>query len=308
MTGTDIELATSLGGDALRALVSGLREAHGDGATQPLPWRIRQLDGLERMLTEAEPQIVAALIEDLGRSSAEAWLGDIASSLGEVRYAKKHLRKWMRPKPVRVGLKQLPASARIQFEPLGVVLIVGPWNYPFYLTLAPLVAAVAAGNCVVIKPSELAPATAALLGDLVPRYLDGRSIRVVHGDGAVTQRLLGLGFDHVVFTGGTEVGRKIMAGAAPSFTPVTLELGGKCPVFVTADADLDVAARRIAWVKSMNSGQTCIAPDYVIADASIRDELVTRIKDNLRRFAMASPQDNGSSMLASTTASRPTSN
>ena len=172
----------------------------------------------------------------------------------------------------------------MQYDPLGVVLVIGPWNYPFYLVMAPVVAAVAAGNAVVLKPSELAPATSALLARLVPEYLDSEAVRVVEGDAAVTQELMAQGFDHALFTGGTEIGRKIMAAAAPTLTPVTLELGGKSPVVVPADADIDVAARRIAWVKLLNSGQTCIAPDYVLADRSIAAELVDKIVATIAEF------------------------
>jgi aldehyde dehydrogenase (NAD+) len=181
-------------------------------------------------------------------------------------------------------LAQLPGRAWVQYDPLGVVLVIGPWNYPLYLSLAPLVAAVAAGNCAVIKPSELAPATSALLARLVPQYLDPDAVRVIEGDAAITQDLLASGFDHALFTGGTEIGKKIMAAAAPTLTPVTLELGGKSPVIVADDADIDVAARRIAWVKLINSGQTCIAPDYVLADRRIVDELVGKIVANVRDF------------------------
>jgi aldehyde dehydrogenase (NAD+) len=179
---------------------------------------------------------------------------------------------------------QLPGRSWVQYDPLGVVLIIGPWNYPLYLSLGPLVAAVAAGNCAVLKPSELAPATSALLARLVPRYLDAEAIRVVEGDGQTTQDLLAQGFDHALFTGGTAIGTKIMAAAAPTLTPVTLELGGKSPVVVAADANIEVAARRIAWVKLMNSGQTCIAPDYVLADRSIAKELTERIVNNFKAF------------------------
>ena len=172
----------------------------------------------------------------------------------------------------------------MQYDPLGVVLVIGPWNYPLYLSLAPLVAAVAAGNCAVVKPSELAPATSALLARLVPEYLDPLAVRVVEGDATVTQDLLAQGFDHALFTGGTEVGKKIMAAAAPTLTPVTLELGGKSPVIVAADADLDVAARRIAWVKLLNSGQTCIAPDYVLAERRSPTNSSTRSSPNVHEF------------------------
>jgi aldehyde dehydrogenase (NAD+) len=254
------------------------------GRTRGLSWRLAQLRGIERLCDEREPEIAAALAEDLGRPSFDAWLGDIASTKAEATYARKHLRRWMRRRRVPLPLNQLPGRGWVQYDPLGAVLVIGPWNYPLYLSLGPLVAAVAAGNCAVVKPSELAPATSAVLARLVPQYLDPAAVRVVEGDAEVTQTLLARGFDHALFTGGTEVGKKIMAAAAPTLTPITLELGGKSPVIVAADADIDVAARRIAWVKLLNSGQTCIAPDYVLAERSIADELVDKIVANLREF------------------------
>jgi aldehyde dehydrogenase (NAD+) len=266
------------------AILSDLRREFNSGRTQALSWRLEQLRGIERLCDERESEIVAALAEDLGRPTLDAWLGDIASTKAEAAYARKHLKKWMRRRRVPLPLNQLPGRGWVQYDPLGVVLVIGPWNYPLYLSLAPLVAAVAAGNCAVVKPSELAPATSAVLARLLPEYLDPLAVRVVEGDAAVTQDLLAQGFDHALFTGGTEVGRKIMAAAAPTLTPVTLELGGKSPVIVAADADLDVAARRIAWVKLLNSGQTCIAPDYVLAEESIAVELVDNIVANVREF------------------------
>jgi aldehyde dehydrogenase (NAD+) len=268
-------------------LLADLRNVFAGGRTRSLQWRLDQLRGIERLVTEREPEIAAALAEDLGRSAAEAWLGDIASTGAEAAYGRKHLKKWTRRRRASLPLSQLPGRAWVQYDPLGVVLIIGPWNYPIYLSLAPLVAAVAAGNCAVIKPSELAPATSALLARLVPEYLDPAAVRVVEGDASTTQDLLAQGFDHALFTGGTEIGRKILAAAAPTLTPVTLELGGKSPVLVAADADIDVAARRIAWVKLMNSGQTCIAPDYVLADHRIVDALVGKIVANIREFRSA---------------------
>ena len=265
-------------------VLTDLRRVFAAGRTRVLEWRLEQLRAIERFLDEREPEIAAALAEDLGRSPAEAWLGDVASSKGEAAYARKHVRKWMRRRRESLPLAQLPGRAWVQYDPLGVVLVIGPWNYPLYLSLAPLVAAVAAGNCAVIKPSELAPATSALLARLLPQYVDAEAVRVIEGDAATTQELLAAGFDHVLFTGGTEVGKKIMAAAAPTLTPVTLELGGKSPVIVTADADIDVAARRIAWVKLLNSGQTCIAPDYVLADHRIVADLVDKIVANVRDF------------------------
>jgi aldehyde dehydrogenase (NAD+) len=265
-------------------VLAGVRRVFATGRTRSLQWRRQQLRGIERLVAEQETAIAEALAADLGRSPAEAWLGDIASTRAEATYALRHLRKWMRRRYVRLPLAQLPGRGWVQYEPLGVVLIIGPWNYPVYLCLGPLVAAVAAGNCAVIKPSELAPKTSALLAALLPKYVDAEAVRVVEGDASVTQELLAAGFDHALFTGGTEIGRKVMAAAAPTLTPVTLELGGKSPVIVAADADIDVTARRIAWIKLLNSGQTCIAPDYVLAEHAIADQLVDRITTYLRQF------------------------
>ncbi|KAA0120576.1 aldehyde dehydrogenase family protein [Mycolicibacterium sp. P9-22] len=261
-----------------------LRQVFDSGRTRPLSWRLEQLAAIEALCDEQEPAIAAALASDLGRPPVEAWLGDIASTKGEAAYARKHLKKWVRRRRQPLPVAQLPARGWVQYDPLGTVLVIGPWNYPFYLSIGPLVAAIAAGNCAVLKPSELAPATSALLADLVPKYLDGQAIRVVEGEASTTQNLIEQGFDHILFTGGTEIGRKIMAAAAPTLTPVTLELGGKSPVIVTRDADLDVAARRVAWVKLMNSGQTCIAPDYVLADREVVDAFTAKVVDNIAAF------------------------
>jgi aldehyde dehydrogenase (NAD+) len=258
-----------------------LRTTYASGRTRDVHWRLDQLAAVERFCDEREADIAEAMAKDLGRNAFDSWFGEIAGTRAEAAHARKHLRRWMKKRRQAIPLFQRPGSAWVQHEPLGVVLVIGPWNYPVFLTLSPLVAALAAGNCVVIKPSELAPATSELLARALPEYLDPEAVIVVEGDGAVTQELLAQGFDHALFTGGTEIGRKIMAGAAPTLTPVTLELGGKSPVIVTEDADIDVAARRIAWVKLMNSGQTCIAPDYVIAHVSVADELVRKIATSL---------------------------
>jgi aldehyde dehydrogenase (NAD+) len=254
------------------------------GRTRSVAWREEQLRAIERMCEEREAEISEALIRDLGRSAFEAWLGDIASTKAEAVFARKHFRKWMKPRRQNLPLAQMPGRAWVQYDPIGVVLVIGPWNYPFFLCMSPVVAAVAAGNGAVIKPSELAPATSELIARLVPQYLDPEAIRVVEGAADVTQDLLSQGFDHALFTGGTEIGRKIMAAAAPTLTPVTLELGGKSPVLVLPDADLDVTARRIAWTKLLNSGQTCIAPDYVLADRAIARELTEKIVATIAKF------------------------
>jgi aldehyde dehydrogenase (NAD+) len=279
---------TERGAD-LATMMSRLRATFASGRTRSLEWRKSQLEGLLRFLDERESDIVDALAADLGRNGFEAWFGDVAPPKGDAELALKNLHKWMRPRRRPVPLTQRPAKARIQYEPLGVALVIGPWNYPVNLSLGPVVAALAAGNCVVLKPSEVAPATSRLMAEALPGYLDADAFAVVEGDGVVTQELLALGFDHAFFTGGTEIGRKIMAGAANTLTPVILELGGKSPAIVTRGSDLDVAARRIAWVKLMNSGQTCIAPDYVLVDESIKEELVDKIRHTMREFVSDAP-------------------
>ncbi|OBI45946.1 aldehyde dehydrogenase [Mycobacterium kyorinense] len=280
--------ATTPGSDVAKT-VARLRQTFATGRTRSLEWRRSQLRGLERMMTENESAIAAALETDLDRKPFEAWLADSASTAGEARYAAKHVKKWMRRKYRLLELAQLPGRGWVEYEPYGTVLIIGAWNYPFYLTLGPAVGAIAAGNAVVLKPSEIAPASSALMAELVPKYLDSDAIAVVEGDGAVSQELIAQGFDRVLFTGGTEIGRKVYEGAAPHLTPVTLELGGKSPVIVAADADVDVAAKRIAWIKLMNAGQTCVAPDYVLADTTIRDELVDKIGEAITKFRAAEP-------------------
>lgn len=264
--------------------VRRLRETFASGRTRSIDWRKQQLRALERMMVENEQTVAAALEQDLGRKPFEAWMADIAPTAGEAKDAAKNVGKWTRRKYRLLELSQLPGRGWVEYEPYGTVLIIGAWNFPFALTLGPAVGAIAAGNTVVLKPSEVSPASSALMAELVERYLDSDAIAVIEGDGAVSQELIAQGFDRLLFTGGTEIGRKVYEGAAAHLTPVTLELGGKSPVIVSADADIDVAAKRIAWTKLINSGQICIAPDYVLADAKIRDELVDKIKDAVTKF------------------------
>ncbi len=271
------------------AVVRRLRETFATGRTRSIDWRKQQLRALEKLMVDNEPAIAEALASDLDRKPFEAWLADIAGTATEAKVAAKNVGKWARRKRQRLELSQLPGRGWIEYEPYGTVLIIGAWNFPFALTLGPAVGAIAAGNTVVLKPSEVAPASSALMAELVPRYLDPDAIAVIEGDGAVSQELIAQGFDHLLFTGGTEIGRKVYETAASQLTPVTLELGGKSPVIVTADADIDVAAKRIAWTKLINSGQICIAPDYVLADATIRDELVDKIKSAVTTFESENP-------------------
>jgi aldehyde dehydrogenase (NAD+) len=274
---------------AVADTVSRLRDSFATGRTRSVEWRKQQLKALEKMMDENEAAIAEALAQDLDRAPFEAWFADSATTAAEARYAAKKVGKWMRRKHRLLELSQLPGRGWLEYEPYGTVLIIGAWNYPFYLTLGPAVGAIAAGNTVVLKPSEIAAASSRLMAELVPRYLDTAAIAVIEGDGAVSQELIAQGFDRVLFTGGTEIGRKVYEGAAPHLTPVTLELGGKSPVIVAEDADVDVAAKRIAWIKLLNAGQTCVAPDYVLADAKIRDELVGKIGEAITKFAPGKP-------------------
>ena len=266
------------------ATVARLRQTFASGRTRSIEWRKQQLLALQALMEENEDAIGKALAEDLDRNAAEAFIADVATTVSEAKYAAKKVRKWTRRKYTLLEAPQLPGRGWVEYEPYGTVLIIGAWNYPFYLTLGPAVGAIAAGNAVILKPSEIAAASSRVMAELVPRYLDNDAIAVVEGDGAVSQELIAQGLDRVMFTGGTEIGRKVYEGAAPHLTPVTLELGGKSPVIVAADADIDVAAKRIAWIKILNAGQTCVAPDYVLADATIRDELVSKISAAITKF------------------------
>lgn len=286
---TDSHVDGTTAGPSAVATVERLRATFASRRTRTLEWRRHQLEGIRRLLVERESEIVAAIGADLGRNAQDSWFGDIASTKGEAEYAIKHLEKWMRPTRVGVPLALMPGRASYRYEPLGVVLVIGPWNYPFYLCLGPMIGALAAGNCVVLKPSEHAPASSAAMAELIPEYLDPDAVAVVEGEATITQQLIDARMDHVFFTGGTEIGRKIMQAAAPHLTPVTLELGGKSPVIVTADADIEVAARRIVWGKILNSGQTCIAPDYVLVEKGVQDRLVDELQKNLRQMRSDDP-------------------
>ena len=249
-----------------------------------LPHRRARLHQLRRMLVEQESAIGAALHDDLGKSAFEAYTTEIGFVIGEIDHTLRHLAAWTKPRRVRLPIHMRPGSARVEPEPLGRVLIIAPWNYPLQLTLAPVVSALAAGNSVVLKPSDLAPATAAAIERLIPQYLDEAFVRVVTGGVAETTALLEERFDHIFFTGSGKVGRIVMTAAAQHLTPVTLELGGKSPAIVTDQVNVEVAARRVAWGKFINAGQTCVAPDYVLVDASVADEFSAAVCEAIESF------------------------
>jgi aldehyde dehydrogenase (NAD+) len=270
--------------------LSTLRQTFESGRTRPYAWRVAQLDGLLALLANEEQAIVEALHRDVGKPALEAWIAEVSDCVNGTKYLKKHLRKWMKPERVATALAALPGKSRIVREPLGVALIVAPWNYPFALAINPLAGALAAGNCALIKPSEVAPATSALLAKLLPKYLDPEAVAVVEGGVAETTALLQQRFDHIFYTGNGAVGRIVMEAAAKHLTPVTLELGGKSPCIVDESADLDVSVKRIAWTKFYNCGQTCVAPDYVLVQRSVHDRFVSKLKETLAAFFGSEPQ------------------
>lgn len=255
-------------------LMADLRATFETERTRSLAWRATQLEALERMMVECEQEFMEALKADLGKHPQEAWATEISYVAADAAYCRKHLQRWARTRSVRTPMLGQPGKSWLQPEPLGVVLIIGAWNYPLQLTLAGLAAAIAAGNCAVVKPSELSPATSAAIARWVPEYLDTDCVKIVEGAVPETTALLELAWDHILYTGGGNVGRIVMAAAAKHLTPVTLELGGKSPCVVMPDADLLTTARRIAWGKFTNAGQTCIAPDYVLTDAATEKKLV----------------------------------
>ena len=264
--------------------IAELRASFERGKTRPLAWRRGQLQALEQLVSEGADELLRALAQDLRKPALEAWGADVGFVKQEVKLTLKKLAKWTRPERVATPIHLRPAKSRIVREPLGVVLIIAPWNYPVQLLLGPLVGAIAAGNCAVLKPSEVAAYTSGVLAKLVRRYLDPECFAVFEGGVPETQAILAERFDHVFYTGSGGVARDVMAAAARHLTPVTLELGGKSPCIIDRDADLEVAARRIAWGKFMNAGQTCIAPDYVLVHQSREADLIDALRRTLREF------------------------
>lgn len=263
-------------------ILQAQRDFFASGATKPIEFRLQQLARLKAAVIARQTDIVAAVQVDLGRPKYEGYFE--LGVLGELDYITQRLRRWTKPHRVPLPLTQMPGSAWVQPEPLGVVLIIGPWNYPFQLLLSPLMGAIAAGNCAILKPSEQAPATSRVVADLVKATFSPDYVAVVEGDAQVAQALLSQKFDHIFFTGGPRVGQIVMEAAAKQLTPVTLELGGKSPCIVDATADLRVAARRIVWGKFVNLGQTCVAPDYVLVQEAAKAALLRHMQAALTEF------------------------
>ncbi|XP_068124817.1 aldehyde dehydrogenase family 3 member A2-like isoform X2 [Hyperolius riggenbachi] len=274
----------------MKQIVDKSRKAFATGKTRSLDFRVQQLKAFRRMLTENEAVFKKALKEDLHKNEFAAYTYEIFGLITEIDLCIKNLHEWAAPQPVKKNIMTLTDDVYINYEPLGVVLVIGAWNYPLVVCLQPVIGAIAAGNAVVIKPSEISEHTAELLEKTIPRYLDKDLYPVVNGGVPETTALLAERFDHIFYTGNAIVGKIIMQAAAKNLTPVTLELGGKSPCYIDKDCDVDIAARRITWGKFVNCGQTCIAPDYVLCEKSIQDRLVKKIKESIKEYFGENPK------------------
>lgn len=272
-------------------LMDRQRQFFRSGVTLDLSRRKQALRDLLREIEAREDELLAALQTDLGKAPFEGYMTEIGLVREEIRYHLKHLDHWARDKRVPTPLSQFPARSIRHLEPYGVVLIMAPWNYPIQLSLEPLIGAISAGNCAVLKPSAYAPACSHALKELISACLPDNWVTVVEGGRAENQALLEQPFDYIFFTGSVAVGRHVMEMAARNLTPVTLELGGKSPVIVTADADLPLAARRIIFGKLLNAGQTCVAPDYLLVDRKVQEKLTELLQQEITHFLGQTPLD-----------------
>lgn len=279
--------------EEIRDIVSRQKTYFASGITLPVEFRIAALLRLKCTIQRRETEIMDALQADLGKSASESYMCEVGIVLSEISFMLKHVRSYARENRVRTPLAQYVSRSYVKPSPYGVVLIMSPWNYPFMLTLDPLVDALAAGNTAVIKPSAYSPRTSAVLQSLIAECFEPDYVAVITGGRAENQHLLGESFDYMFFTGSPAVGKEVMRHAAENLTPVTLELGGKSPCVVTKSAKLKLAARRIVFGKFLNCGQTCVAPDYIYCDAAIKEELVRElIRETKRQYsirALANP-------------------
>jgi aldehyde dehydrogenase (NAD+) len=255
-------------------LIGSQRDFFLSGKTKDVAFRIDALTTLGNMIRSHETELMIALKKDLNKSNFDSYISELGILLEEIRFTLKHIKDWTQPRKVKTALTQIGSKGYVYSEPYGVALIISPWNYPLQLAIAPLIGAIAAGNCAVIKPSELTPETSKLMAELISKTFPTEYITVIQGDAETTQLLLKEKFDYIFFTGSVSVGKVIMEAAAKHLTPVTLELGGKSPCIVHHDANLKLAAKRIAWGKFINAGQTCVAPDYLYVHKDIKEEFI----------------------------------
>lgn len=274
---------------AAQEILQEQRKFFSSGKTKDVAFRLTQLKILKQAVLDNQNEIIDALKADLNKPIFESYLTEIGA-IKEIDYAIKNLKKWSKPKKVSTPLEQLPGSAFIYPEPLGVVLIIAPWNYPFSLTISPLIGAIAAGNCAIIKPSENSPHTSNIVAKIFQKNFDPAYIAVVEGGVETSQQLLQQKFDHIFFTGGTAIGKIVMEAAAKNLTPVTLELGGKSPCIIDSDINIEYTARRIAWGKFLNAGQTCIAPDYLLVNQKVKQPLLDSIQNCVQEFYGDDPE------------------
>ncbi|XP_030259150.1 aldehyde dehydrogenase family 3 member A2-like isoform X2 [Sparus aurata] len=271
-------------------VVQRARKSFQTGRTKPLEFRIHQLKSLLRFISDRRRDIAEAVKKDLGKSEHGTELFETLGLEGDIKLAVEKLAEWAAPRPVEKNLLTISDEVYVQPEPLGVVLIIGAWNYPWAVTLQPLVGAIAAGNAAIIKPSEVSSHSAKVMEELLPQYLDKDLYPVVTGGVPETQELLRQRFDHIFYTGNSTVGKLVMEAAARHLTPVTLELGGKSPCYIDKDCDITIACRRITWGKFVNCGQTCIAPDYILCEPSIQSRVVEEINKNVKEFYTDNPK------------------
>ncbi|CAH1183793.1 unnamed protein product [Phaedon cochleariae] len=274
-------------------LVMHLRTTFESGKTKPIEYRIEQLKSLKKMLQEKSETISQCLYDDLHKSKHDSILMEIDFCINDIRYTLSHIREWVKPDYPATSVANMLDTVQVLKEPFGVALVIGAWNYPLQLVLGPLIGAISAGNCVVIKPSELAPRTADFLAKNLPEYLDRDAYQVYEGGAAETTELLKERFDYIFYTGSTEVGKIVHAAAAKHLTPTTLELGGKSPVYLDNTADLETAARRILWGKCANAGQTCVAPDYLLCTKEVQQDLVRVCRRVIEEYYGKKPQESG---------------
>ena len=270
----------------MQVSIQPLRNYYLSGATQGYDFRINQLKRLKKVVLESEKELYEALHADLKKTAEDAWATEVGFFLSELNHTMEHLKSWMQPTTVATNLVNMPSSSFIIQEPLGVVCIIAPWNYPFQLLFTPLIGAIAGGNCAVLKPSEFAPATAQVMGKIIDALFPNNYILYLEGDGATVlpPLLTDNRFDHIFYTGSTAVGKIIYKYAAAQLVPVTLELGGKSPAVICSDANLKVAARRLANPKFSNAGQMCIAPDYVLVPSELKDALINELIKAIQQF------------------------
>lgn len=265
------------------------RQFFAKGMTKDVPYRIEQLHKLKEMIQKYENEVISALQKDLRKSEYESYMTEIGFLIEEINFVLKHMKEWTKPEKVKTPVTHIGSSSYIYSMPYGVSLIIAPWNYPFQLQLAPLVGAIAAGNCAILKPSELTPTVSSVIKKMVSSTFDEEYIAVVEGDVEVSTALLQEKFDKIFFTGSVSVGQIVMEAAAKHLTPVTLELGGKSPCIVDHDAKIDKAAKRIVWGKYTNAGQTCVAPDYLLVHSKVKAKLLTKMKKYIKEFYGKNP-------------------